>query len=769
MATIKRTYKIISKEDLANITPVNGQVIALYDTDAVYYDAPADGTVDGAPKRRKISGVEVVATAALPTNPMTDIIYVCPTAETLPDGATALYECRIWDGENWKVVGSNRLDENVKSNNPTNTPKFYLVGTTNKDDGSIGTLVKKSSDDKHAIYAYVDGNSGESIIHADKFEGIVANADYANSAGSAQKAVKDENDQDLISYVHSITDVTRDPYVEGAGSKLMVTLGNGNASTITTKDTTYNAYTADANALGLVPGINTQVPSDDTDLLLSGSGWIDTDNLVLPHATSADNDGNNHNIADNYGASLIFNDTTRKLSLVNGNGTAMQSTEVTISDSKYDVFSVNTDGLVPGPTSGETTKFLRGDANWATVPNYTGATSVAAGIAGLVPPAQSGHTGDYLKGDGTWGSTFTTSSAGLVPTAPNVVNNDAYSLKANGTWSEEVRNTAGSNPDTDKLFVIGAKSQADSAQTYSNTNVFIENGKLYQTSDLEGQDTFIGDGTTDVFELSTAVATAITEVKINNVTVPTTDYTLDSSQTPNQLVFNTAPNDGDSIEVTYSILPNVQVVDQTSAQALQNKTYEGYTLGAACSRNIVDSISTQNILTDQDNFTGDGTTTEFRLSNSNVISITEVTVNDVVLSSGYDLDVETPGVAYIIFDTAPATPSDPDDPDNIIVTYTIPNSAYDPDLVPTVGAVKDYVDDNISTVSDAITDRILDSVLAPVYDETHSYQVKDFCTYKTDSVVELYRCHTATSGNFDPTRWTKMTIIDAIKDLITNP
>lgn len=767
MATIKRTYKIISKEDLANITPVNGQVIALYDTDAVYYDAPTDGTVSGAPKRRKISGVEVVTTAALPTNPMTDIIYVCPMAETLPDGATALYECRIWDGENWKVVGSNRLDENVKSNNPTNTPKFYLVGTTDKDDGSIGTLVKKSSDDEHAIYAYVDENSGESIIHADKFAGVVANADYANSAGTAQKAVKDENDQDLISYVHSITDVTPDPYEKGTGSKLMVTLGNGNASTITTKDTTYPLFSSSAD--GIVPKTNPPIQQDDTHLLLTGSGWINTNNLVLPHATSADNDGNNHNIADTYGASLIFNDTTRKLSLVNGNGTAMQSTEVTISDSKYDVFSVNTDGLVPGPTSGETTKFLRGDANWATVPNYTGATSVAAGIAGLVPPAQSGHTGDYLKGDGTWGSTFTTSSAGLVPTAPNVVNNDAYSLKANGTWSEEVRNTAGSNPDTDKLFVIGAKSQADSAQTYSNTNVFIENGKLYQTSDLEGQDAFIGDGTTDVFELSTAVATAITEVKINNVTVSTTDYTLDSSQTPNQLVFNTAPNDGDSIEVTYSILPNVQVVDQTSAQALQNKTYEGYTLGEACSRNIVDSISTQDTLTDQDNFTGDGTTTEFRLSNSNVISITEVTVNDVVLSSGYDLDVETPGVAYIIFDTAPATPSDPDDPDNIIVTYTIPNSAYNPDLVPTVGAVKDYVDDNISTVSDAITDRILDSVLAPVYDETHSYQVKDFCTYKTDSVVELYRCHTATSGDFDPTKWTKMTIIDAIKDLITNP
>ncbi len=161
-------------------------------------------------------------------------------------------------------------------------------------------------------------------------------------------------------------------------------------------------------------------------------------------------------------------------------------------------------GIVPAPAAGEQGKFLRGDGTWAkptdtvyTHPTYTavdgkpdadaspgfggtftvtdittntlghvtsgtsrtitipgtvmgGATAEAAGTKGLVPAPAAGKQASFLRGDGAW----------VVPT--------------------NTTNTTGStNDETNKLFVIGAKTQAASPQTYSNDNVYISSNHLY--------------------------------------------------------------------------------------------------------------------------------------------------------------------------------------------------------------------------------------------------------------------------------------------------
>lgn len=103
------------------------------------------------------------------------------------------------------------------------------------------------------------------------------------------------------------------------------------------------------------------------------------------------------------------------------------------------VVSSGVSGLAPAPASGDSTKFLRGDGTWSTVPDayqlptasastkggvkigagltmngevlsadvqsvpvMTGAGASAAGAAGLVPAPAAGDNEKYLRGDGTW-------------------------------------------------------------------------------------------------------------------------------------------------------------------------------------------------------------------------------------------------------------------------------------------------------------------------------------------------------------------------------
>jgi hypothetical protein len=64
-------------------------------------------------------------------------------------------------------------------------------------------------------------------------------------------------------------------------------------------------------------------------------------------------------------------------------------------------------GFVPPATSGDSSKFLRGDGSWAevntdTISGMVGATSGTDGQAGLVPKPVAGDNRYFLRGDGAW-------------------------------------------------------------------------------------------------------------------------------------------------------------------------------------------------------------------------------------------------------------------------------------------------------------------------------------------------------------------------------
>ena len=574
MATIPRTYMITSKDGLSNVPLKNGQIISIWDADEVWYDAPANGEPDGAPVRRKISGVRVVST--LPENPMTDIVYVYIGDQgTLPESDQPFYDMRIWLNNAWTVVGTNKDDANVKTAVSDN--KFYLVGTSDITDNKIGSLLKNSA-------VYVNGG----VIFGD-LEGTAHYATEATHAAQATVADRAINDnfstpQPITSYIRGVTsDATTD-----LGTTLTLIKGDGTTSTVRVSNTTYDVFTEDPTKPGLVNGINTVVGSDNTDLLLTGSGWVDMNNIDIPHANQANNDGVGQLIADTYIKSLSYNSSTDLLTITWGDD---DTDTISIPDTTYTVFTYDTDGLVPGPTLNDSGKFLKGDGTWDTVvtSDYQGATSGAAGVHGLVPAAASGNVNSYLRSDGVWAGVFGQDSNGLVPGPATT--DPAYSLRADGTWDicPDTKNTTGATNDVShKLFLVGTQTQGTEPQSYTNINVFIDSNKLYSysvtdstpvevvtlsdtqaltnktyngytlgtacegtiassinSSTITGYDNFEGDGSTTTFAL-TATALAVTSVTIDGVFEQ--NYTLQS----NSVVFTTAPANGSDIEVAYT-------------------------------------------------------------------------------------------------------------------------------------------------------------------------------------------------------------------------
>lgn len=65
---------------------------------------------------------------------------------------------------------------------------------------------------------------------------------------------------------------------------------------------------------------------------------------------------------------------------------------------------------------------------------------------------------------------------------------NTWTLDTNTYVTTDTKNTAGSNDTTSKIYLIGATSQADNPQTYSDSEVYVQNGTLYavKTTDLSG-------------------------------------------------------------------------------------------------------------------------------------------------------------------------------------------------------------------------------------------------------------------------------------------
>ena len=59
-------------------------------------------------------------------------------------------------------------------------------------------------------------------------------------------------------------------------------------------------------------------------------------------------------------------------------------------------------GLVPAPSKGRATRYLRSDGTWSDISTMTGASTSTAGASGLVPTPSAGSSNRYLSASGVW-------------------------------------------------------------------------------------------------------------------------------------------------------------------------------------------------------------------------------------------------------------------------------------------------------------------------------------------------------------------------------
>lgn len=83
----------------------------------------------------------------------------------------------------------------------------------------------------------------------------------------------------------------------------------------------------------------------------------------------------------------------------------------------------------------------------------------------------------------TWNSTSLVTGVNLQRDAKgHVTGVTVDSIKMPANPNTDTKNTTGSTDSTEKLYLVGAKSQAANPQTYSNSKVYTQNGKLYSNN-----------------------------------------------------------------------------------------------------------------------------------------------------------------------------------------------------------------------------------------------------------------------------------------------
>ena len=98
-------------------------------------------------------------------------------------------------------------------------------------------------------------------------------------------------------------------------------------------------------------------------------------------------------------------------------------------------------------------------------------------LANYIPKSLTSAKGDLIY-----------ASAANIPTRLGIGSTGQFLSIADGIpkWvnnpNTDTKNTTGSTDNTEKLYLVGAKTQAANPQTYSNSKIYIQNNKLYSNS-----------------------------------------------------------------------------------------------------------------------------------------------------------------------------------------------------------------------------------------------------------------------------------------------
>lgn len=360
------------------------------------------------------------------------------------------------DGNNWDLTIPDNDTKNT-AGSTNSTSKLFVIGATSQ-------AANPQTYSNSAVYIQ-NGN-----LTASKFIGpLEGNAD------TATKATNDSLNQQITT-----------TYVSGlslSGYTLTVTKGDGGTSTITLPDSDTKNTTGSTQSTAKIylVGAETQATSAQTysnGAIYAENGELTANKFIgqlqgnADTATKATYDSLSQQITTTYISSLALSGHTLTITKGSGGETTLTLPD---NDTKNTAGSTNTTSkiYIIGATSqaanpqtysnsavfiqnGNLTasKFigpLQGNADTATVATNDSLNQeiITTYLSGL---SLSGHTLTLTKGDGGT-STITLPDS-------------------------DTKNTTGSTQSTAKIYLVGAETQAASAQTYSNTSVYAQSGNL---------------------------------------------------------------------------------------------------------------------------------------------------------------------------------------------------------------------------------------------------------------------------------------------------
>ena len=348
-----------------------------------------------------------------------------------------------------------------------------------------------------------------------------------------------------------------------SGSTIILTGSDGSTTKVTDSNTTYSVATTSSN------GLMSSTDKSKLDGVASGAN-----KYTHPTYTAK--------------SSGLYKVTVDGTGHVSGTAAVVKSDITALGipaqDTTYSNFvksgSSAKAGLVPAPsTTAGTTKYLREDGTWTTPPDtnttYSTATQSAQGLM---------SASDKTKLDGiATGANKTTVDSALSSTSTNPVQNKVINSALSGKASTSVATSSAnglmSSTDKAKLDAITASADAVSVTQKLTSGTEIGtvtiNGtgtKLYAPTNTDTKNTA---GSTDSSSKLFLVGA--------------------TSQAANPQTYS---HDTAYVGADGHLYSNgLQTVNLSDTQALTNKTYNGYTLGAACAKGVTDSTSASAIST----------------------------------------------------------------------------------------------------------------------------------------------------------------------------
>ena len=367
--------------------------------------------------------------------------------------------------------------------------------TFTKGDGTSGTIQTQDTNTTYSAFkgatASAAGGSGlvpapasgqnTRYLRGDGTWQTPPNTTYSNATTSTDGLMSSEDKTKLDGIASGANKYTHPSYTNRTSGLYKITVdatGHVSAATAVTK--------TDITNLG-IPGQDTNTTyapaTDDTDGLMSAEDKVKLNGI----AAGANKYTHPSYTAKGSGLYKITVDATGHVSAV----TSVTKADITAlgipgsdTNTTYAVFkgatstAAGTSGLVPAPSTGYTSRYLRGDGTWQTPPNTTystfkAATVSAAGGSGLVPAPAAGENDEYLRGDGTWAtppnttySNATTSTAGLM-SSTDKAKLDGIASGANKTTVDSSLSTSSTNPVRNSVVTSALNGKASTSHTHS--------------------------------------------------------------------------------------------------------------------------------------------------------------------------------------------------------------------------------------------------------------------------------------------------------------